>query len=521
MDYLRGIAIVLVLLFHTLGVVFGFDVLPWKGWFRDFARQSYFLYFLPFSFGQAGVAFFFVVSGFCIHVSCQQYGQKWKDFFIRRVFRIYPAYLAALIFSVCLILANPLFHLQGQKFLMQCFAHLFLVHNFHPETFFGFNPSFWSLAIEAQLYLLYPVLLFGVAKLGWHRTMVVLAGCELIIRGANGLIQTVDATNSWVRISWLFASSPLGYWFSWGLGAFIADAFLKNQPLPFQKISPVPWLMLAVVSYFVKPLYPFLFVLFAVTIAIVASRLLSKAGSTVKVPALSWGILKKIGLWSYSIYLLHEPLLNVYSDLIVWAVPQEYRPAPIVFLLIVVTWLVIIPFSVLWYQIFELPGIALGKRIIQKIDMRNAVTFKPEGPREVHRVGRMAFCLMIGALLFVASGSCLICAKLTPLPPEENNNLAWSLATSSNASHRNGMLAVKLAEDACQRTQYRNTMMIGTLAAAYAEAGRFDSAIAAAQKAITLASKNSELDLLQKNQELMALYVNHQPYHEDQANTRK
>ena len=63
------------------------------------------------------------------------------------------------------------------------------------------------------------------------------------------------------------------------------------------------------------------------------------------------------------------------------------------------------------------------------------------------------------------------------------NNLAWALATHPDAKIRNGTRAVKLAEDACRQTQYQQTVMVGTLAAAYAEAGRFDDALATAQKA--------------------------------------
>ena len=101
--------------------------------------------------------------------------------------------------------------------------------------------------------------------------------------------------------------------------------------------------------------------------------------------------------------------------------------------------------------------------------------------------------------------------------PTENNNFACSLATNPEAGKRNGAVAVILAEGACRRTHYQVTAMVGTLAAAYAEAGRFDDAISTAQKAITLARRNGESDLLQKNQELLALYLKHQPYHESPA----
>jgi hypothetical protein len=98
--------------------------------------------------------------------------------------------------------------------------------------------------------------------------------------------------------------------------------------------------------------------------------------------------------------------------------------------------------------------------------------------------------------------------------PEAVNNLAWELATSSDANIRDGTLAVKLAERVCRQTDYRETIMIGTLAAAYAEAGRFDEAISTGQKACALASELGETNLLKRNQELVTLYQAHQPYHE-------
>ncbi|HYA79178.1 MAG TPA: tetratricopeptide repeat protein, partial [Candidatus Nitrosopolaris sp.] len=57
------------------------------------------------------------------------------------------------------------------------------------------------------------------------------------------------------------------------------------------------------------------------------------------------------------------------------------------------------------------------------------------------------------------------------------NNLAWLLATAPEAALRDGHEAVRLAEHACQLTGYKEALLIGTLAAAYAEAGRYDDAV--------------------------------------------
>jgi hypothetical protein len=94
------------------------------------------------------------------------------------------------------------------------------------------------------------------------------------------------------------------------------------------------------------------------------------------------------------------------------------------------------------------------------------------------------------------------------------NNLAWLLATCPDAHLRDGVQAVKYAERACELTHHGVTVLVGTLAAAYAEAGRYDDAVAAAQKACALATAAGERDLLERNRELLALYRAHQPYHE-------
>ena len=66
-------------------------------------------------------------------------------------------------------------------------------------------------------------------------------------------------------------------------------------------------------------------------------------------------------------------------------------------------------------------------------------------------------------------------------------NLAWILATSPDSSLRDGAKAVALAENVARRAGHPNPMVLRTLAAAYAETGRFSEAIDAAQDALQLA----------------------------------
>ncbi|MGH7939605.1 MAG: tetratricopeptide repeat protein, partial [Limisphaerales bacterium] len=93
------------------------------------------------------------------------------------------------------------------------------------------------------------------------------------------------------------------------------------------------------------------------------------------------------------------------------------------------------------------------------------------------------------------------------------NNLAWTLAAAADANLRDGREAVPLAEHACQLTHYKNAQSIGTLAAAYAEAGRFGDAIAAARKAQDVAQASGQRDIAERNAQLLKLYERHQAYH--------
>jgi tetratricopeptide (TPR) repeat protein len=105
-----------------------------------------------------------------------------------------------------------------------------------------------------------------------------------------------------------------------------------------------------------------------------------------------------------------------------------------------------------------------------------------------------------------------------PDMPEVLSNLAWMLATASDASLRNGVEAVQFAEQACRLTDFKQARMVGALAAAYAEAGRFNDAVSTAQKAIELARAAGDLQFAGINEQLLRLYQAGRPYHEPPRN---
>jgi tetratricopeptide (TPR) repeat protein len=94
------------------------------------------------------------------------------------------------------------------------------------------------------------------------------------------------------------------------------------------------------------------------------------------------------------------------------------------------------------------------------------------------------------------------------------NNLAWALAASPEAELRNGAEAVGLAERACELTHHGEPLFLGTLAAAYAEAGRFPEAVTTAEKAEQLATTAGLTAVAAKNRQLLELYRAGKPYHE-------
>lgn len=77
--------------------------------------------------------------------------------------------------------------------------------------------------------------------------------------------------------------------------------------------------------------------------------------------------------------------------------------------------------------------------------------------------------------------------KLQPDALQPANRLAWLLATCPDPALRDGPRAVLLAQAACEMTRQRDPETLGTLAAAYAEAGRFPEAVAAGEHALRLA----------------------------------
>lgn len=290
----------MVIGYHACGQTFGYS-LPWIGWGRNFESVSdpLLVWLYPVSFGWAGVSLFFVLSGFCIHYSYLRSPQfDTASFFWRRFWRIYPAYFVALLaFAALSYVAAPSTPL-AKEFLW----HALFFHNLTDATFYGINASFWSIATEMQLYLLFPVLLFFQRRFGIERCLLItfIVGCiwRIVAIGFWGLPEGV--------INAAF-TAPLMTWFDWTLGAFVAERFIRGD-CAFRRRSL--WLLILVPlfvgSTLFKPATVFSFSLAAGIAAVVLDAALwVRWGRTPWVAAFTF-----IGTISYSLYLWHQPIMT-------------------------------------------------------------------------------------------------------------------------------------------------------------------------------------------------------------------
>jgi len=102
--------------------------------------------------------------------------------------------------------------------------------------------------------------------------------------------------------------------------------------------------------------------------------------------------------------------------------------------------------------------------------------------------------------------------NLMPDWAEAHNNLAWVLATIEDEKLHNPAEAVRLAERACELTDYKQPGMLDTLGVAYAAAGRFSEAVKTAEKGIELARDAKDEKIAEDIRSRLELYKMNKPY---------
>ena len=316
-DALRGFAALLVAYFHCRQI-------SWIG-MEAFHRYHMPLWHpgaiaawltLPVAWGSAGVPIFFVISGYCIHRSSASrlmanpdYRLDNGEFLLRRFVRIYPALLAALVLtlvadSISLSLfpvSHKILSIGPRAFLV----NLFSLQGVAGRTF-GSNGALWTLAIEVQFYLFYPLVFALRRRFSMNTVMVFIAIINVASAFAlqrHGII--------------VFPS----YWISWMLGAWIAEARLRGRTgFPFAYTTA------AVLGAAGCGAYHFgqfgAFQLWSIAFACFFFKALSQPWPKFAIGNLVMEGLTKIGEFSYSLYLIHLPLFVLICSLLFRSVLQ-------------------------------------------------------------------------------------------------------------------------------------------------------------------------------------------------------
>jgi peptidoglycan/LPS O-acetylase OafA/YrhL len=341
LDGLRGLAALYVVVNHVFLRTFpGYPVdhAPfWAGWFI---------------YGRFAVVLFIVLSGFSLALSPARH--DWRldtisGYARRRAWRILPAYWAALAFSLAvawLIVPQPG---NGGPDAKSVVVNGLLVQNIvgaHSP-----NAAFWSMAVEAQLYLLFPLLLLIVRRRG---ALMMVAAVTLVV-AAVGIIGAHVA-----RLDTFVIQSPPDLVALFAVGILTAGIVGAGSA---RKSWPWHWLALALVAPVLATIWWqgsvwALDHLFWVDLALGPAIACLLAGLATGRPApvlrlLDARLVHNLGLSSYSLYLTHAPILVVVYKLTVAGHVHQGVPAFLVTVALVLP--LTIGFARVFASVFEIP----------------------------------------------------------------------------------------------------------------------------------------------------------------------
>ncbi len=316
--------------------------------------------------GHLAVAAFIVLSGFCLQYGLFNRGDGrvygLGGFFKRRALRILPAYYATLLLSVavCYWVTWPNKDLRPFDTYVKAssgmpvtpdslFAHFVLIQNLSMDWMYRINGALWSISIEAQLYLFFPWLILVMQK----RSPILL----LVLTAIPSLLVTQLVPNAAKMYSWFAILFVAG----------MMAAHYAHRPNPVKGLKPkygfaIFWAGFLATFYMVyqqavigKSLDSTTLIAsdltcgFA-TAAFLYSATISPGGLAQKALSARW--LVRLGVASYSLYLIHHPLLQVlYVNRPSWAATPELETTYLVLFALPVIVIASLGFS--W--IFERP----------------------------------------------------------------------------------------------------------------------------------------------------------------------
>lgn len=287
-DGLRGLAALWVVLFHAS-----------EGKHIEHIKDSIpsFLYKLLFEFGDLGVAVFFVLSGFVMALTVQKSTVNSKfaaKFILRRLVRLVPPYYFAIAFALIMLLVkSKVLHTEFSMVSMQSIlAHAFFLQDF--LSIDQINTVFWTLCIEVQFYISFIMIIWiadqakSLFNINQSRLVIVALSCAIALIWAFQF-----ETDS------LWSGGFISFWYSF-LAGVLVNLALAHSGIS-RKITVGYLLLLALAAITTQSMF-----IFAV---VITSILLLAAGVKGKMNEwLNWRWVQSLGLISYSLYLLHNPI---------------------------------------------------------------------------------------------------------------------------------------------------------------------------------------------------------------------
>ncbi len=341
LDGIRGLAALYVVINHVFLRAFpGYpaDHAPfWAGWFI---------------YGRFAVVVFIVLSGFSLALSPARRGWRLdavSRFAQRRAWRILPAYWAALAFSLAVawLIVPQAGH--GMPDARSVLVNGLLVQNF--VSAHSPNAAFWSMAVEAQLYLLFPLLLLIVRR---RSAIVMLVSVTVVVAAVGFFGPHISRVDTFV----IQSPPDLAALFAVGvLAAGIVGASTSRRSWPWH------WLALGAAApvlatiwwqgsvWTVDHLFWVDLALGPAVACLLASLATGRPAPVVRL--LDSSAIHNLGLSSYSLYLTHAPIvIVVYAKIVAGRVSQGV-PAFLVTLAIALP--LTIGFARLFASVFEKP----------------------------------------------------------------------------------------------------------------------------------------------------------------------
>ncbi|HEY7102243.1 MAG TPA: acyltransferase [Mycobacteriales bacterium] len=300
LDGLRGLAALYVLLGHCWLLSYpGFPANHGPYWTGSLM------------FGHLAVVFFLVVSGFSLAVGPARAGWTLPGgvgvFARRRAWRILPPYWAALAFSVIIAWAIvPQPHSAVPTAGTVAVYGLMLQDVAVAPTP---NGAFWSIAVECELYLVFPLLLLLRRRLGGP-AMVALATLPVVALGL--LVPRVASVPPVDKLSWLTPQlAPLFAFGLAGAGIVVARDRIRRLPWPWlAALAAAPVLAVMIGAGTVWTVRHYFWIDLALGPALVLLLVAVSTGRPAAlVRLLDTGPVNGLGRFSYSLYLVHLPIV--------------------------------------------------------------------------------------------------------------------------------------------------------------------------------------------------------------------